>query len=56
MGAATCKLEDDPLVPVGEAPYHGRSAVFCRAMLSLRRGRACAERKISIFKHFKYSP
>lgn len=45
MGAAICKLQGDPVVPVREAPHHGRSAVFCRAMMSLRRGRACAKKE-----------
>lgn len=56
MGAAVCKLEDDPVVPVGEAPHHGRSTEFCRVMGSLRRARACAGRNMSIFKHFIQSP
>ena len=56
MDAAICKLEGDPLVPVGDAPHHGRSTAFCRVIGSLRRARACAGRNISIFKYFIQSP
>lgn len=55
MGAAVCKLEGDPLVPVGETPRHGRSTTFCQVMGSLGRARAFAGRSMSVFEHFLQS-